>query len=61
MKEIRSEEDRQALQDTLDSLTAWADKWAMAFNVSKCKIMHEGRNNQKYKYYMNGEELKTVE
>jgi hypothetical protein len=23
--------------------------------------MHVGRNNQKYKYYMNGEELKTVE
>jgi hypothetical protein len=37
MKEITSEKDRQALQDTLDSLTAWADKWAMAFNYQNAR------------------------
>jgi ribonucleases P/MRP protein subunit RPP40 len=33
----------------------------MEFNVAKCKIMHLGRNNPEYKYYMNGTELKTVQ
>jgi hypothetical protein len=59
VKEINTDEDRQALQDTLDSLTEWANKLAMAFNVSKCKIMHVGNPN--YRYFMCGEELKSVE
>ena len=28
------------LQGCLDNLVEWADKWGMAFNVSKCKVMH---------------------
>ena len=36
---IRGEEDRRKLQSALDELTRWADRWGMAFNVQKCKIM----------------------
>ncbi len=42
-KVIRGEEDRQKLQQALDILYEWADKWGMSFNVAKCKIMHVGR------------------
>ena len=56
--------DRQGpenLQKTLDNMTAWADRWGMAFNVSKCKVMHIGHNNKREQYYMNGEPLESTE
>ena len=39
---IREEKDRDALQGTLDELASWAQRWGMAFNVQKCKVMHVG-------------------
>ena len=29
----------------------------MEFNINKCKVMHLGANNQKYKYHLNNEQL----
>ena len=29
----------------------------MKFNISKCKIIHVGRNNPNYTYHMDGEKL----
>ncbi len=57
VQEIKTEEDIHKLQDTLDALVAWANKWAMSFNVKKCKILHIGNNNPRHKYRMNGIEL----
>ena len=39
----------------------WADKWGMSFNVSKCKVMHVGRNNQEYEYTMRGQKLEKTD
>ena len=61
LQEISSPEDREKLQNTLDSLGKWAEDWGMQFNVAKCKIMHVGRNNPGYDYYMSGTKLNTVE
>jgi predicted YcjX-like family ATPase len=33
----------------------------MKFNVDKCKIMHVGRNNPRYEYFINGTKLKAVD
>ena len=33
----------------------------MKFNVNKCKIMHIGPKNNRYKYYMEGKELAVTE
>jgi len=60
-KIISGPDDRDKLQAALDSLCRWADKWGMAFNVSKCKVLHIGRNNPEYRYYMNGMEMGTTE
>ena len=60
-KEIKSEGDCEILQKTLDGLVDWANKWAMRFNVKKCKILHLGHNNPGYKYKMGEEELQVVE
>jgi len=58
-KQIRSEEDRQSLQSALDNLYEWTVTWDMRFNVSKCKIVHVGRNNPKYTYNIGGETLNS--
>ena len=58
---IRSPEDRVRLQAALDELTGWADKWGMAFNVQKCKVMHVGRANPGHMYTMCNKQLETTE
>ena len=54
-------EDQQKLQESLNSLLFWSQKWEMEFNVSKCKILHVGKNNPKYEYYMNSQKLQSTE
>jgi tetrahydromethanopterin S-methyltransferase subunit G len=58
---IASEKDRQELQETLDNLCKWAEKWGMQFNEGKCKVMHIGQNNPRYEYTMNGQTLSKTE
>ena len=58
---IRGEEDRRVLQQCLDALMDWAEKWGMAFNTAKCKVMHIGRNNPRYQYVMGGHTLEATE
>jgi len=60
-KIIRGPEDREKLQTALDCLCAWAHKWGMSFNVAKCKVLHVGRNNPQYEYYMDGMKLGVTE
>ena len=54
---VEKEEDRKKMQMIIDNLVEWADKWAMQFNATKCKILHVGRKNPKYEYFMNGEKI----
>jgi hypothetical protein len=61
MKDIRSKKDAEDMQAALDSLMEWAALWGMTFNIEKCKVMHVGRNNPRYDYYMDGIKLKVVE
>ena len=49
------------LQEDLDKVTKWAEKWKMEFNVDKCKIMHLGHNNPKNPYRMGEATLGTTE
>lgn len=60
-QKILNDSDRQNLQDCLDMLYDWANKWGMQFNVSKCKILHTGRSNPKHTYTMNNIPLTVVE
>jgi hypothetical protein len=51
----------EKLQKALDSLSEWASKWGMEFNVKKCKVMHVGHNNRKHVYTMGGQQLEETE
>ncbi len=36
---IRTVEDARALQEDLNKLSAWADRWQMSFNINKCRVL----------------------
>ena len=38
-------EDKQKLQDYIDKLVRWSEKWQMLFNFGKCKCLHTGPGN----------------
>ena len=57
----QTEEDCAVLQESLDGLVQWAERWGMAFNVQKCKVMHLGHANRKHVYTMNGAVLEETE
>ena len=49
---IESNQDVCLLQESINKLTNWTDDWLLKFNNQKCCIMHIGKNNKKYTYYM---------
>ena len=54
-------EQSQTFQLHLDKIFRWSREWQMIFNVDKCKVMHIGRNNQRFTYEMDGQKLKSTE
>ena len=58
---VKTEEDRQVLQDCLDKLFEWSIEWCMDFNIQKCKVLHVGRTNKNFEYTMNGVILESVD
>ena len=53
---VMNDKDNRKLQEDLNKLVSWAQKWKMEFNVTKCKGMHTG----KFSYEMIGEVLDSV-
>ena len=39
----------------INSLNDWTETWLLQFNTSKCKVLHIGKNNPNYDYYMKSE------
>ena len=58
---IKSSNDIYTLQEDLDKLAAWSEKWQLAFNIEKCKSLHVGVKNVHHEYHMNGKMLKQIE
>ena len=53
--------DKKKLQDDIDKLIKWSEKWQMLFNFGKCKCLHTGPGNTGMNYEMGGTILsKTV-
>jgi len=50
----------EEIREDLQRLCRWAEKWQMAFNIDKCKVMHIGKKNRGAKYVMGSEEIKEV-
>ena len=52
--------DKQNLQDDIDKLVKWSEKWQMLFNFGKCKCLHIGPGNTSMNYDMGGTILSTT-
>ncbi|XP_065570193.1 uncharacterized protein LOC136033328 [Artemia franciscana] len=44
--------DNISLQANLNQIQAWADKWLLSFNISKCVTLHFSRGNLQHQYTM---------
>ena len=52
MRRVTSVEDACELQEDLSRMYDWCGEWQMLFNASKCRVMHVGRRNECYDYFM---------
>ena len=59
-RKIKNDADRQQLQDDLNKLTEWSEKWQMLFNYEKCKCLHSGHGNEDAQYTMGDTVLNTT-
>ena len=55
--QIVSKEDSGKLQEDLDNLSKWSEKWLLQFNPEKCVVMHIGHNVDTH-YYIQQEAKK---
>ncbi len=47
-----SVEDRRSMQEDINTLQQWSDKWQLSFYADKCKTLYLGKNNVKQHYSM---------
>ena len=61
-RKITDPVDEKSLQEDLNNLVTWADKWGMKFNAAKCTVMRISRKRDPghTKYTLLGEQLKEV-
>ena len=57
---IDEEIDKRQMDNDLDIIVDWTNKWQMKLNTNKCKVMHLGRNNGNDEYNMLGQKLQVV-
>ena len=48
-RKVNTDGDKQHLQNDIDRLVKWSEKWQMLFNFGKCKCLHTGHGNVNYK------------
>ena len=51
-RKVTNDTDKQSVQDDLDKLVKWLEKWQMLFNFGKCKCIHIGHGNMDEEYKM---------
>ena len=49
-RKVTNDADKQRLQDDLNKLVKWSEKWQMFFNFGKCKCMHIGHGHMDEEY-----------
>ena len=52
IRRIKNDGDKQHLQNDLDKLVIWSEKWQVLLNFGKCKCLHTGHGNLDVNYKM---------
>ena len=53
-RKVKEIGDKQNVQDDIDKLVKWSEKWQMLFNFGKCKCLHTGPGNTGMNYELGG-------
>ena len=59
-RKVNTDGDKQHLQNDLDRLVKWSEKWQTLFNFEKCKCLHTGHGNLNVNYKMGDTVLGTT-
>jgi len=54
MGPVSTDAEAKHLQETINQLNEWAERWQMEFNADKCSILHFGKNNPRHVYRLAG-------
>ena len=57
---IQDENNVKKLQDSIDAMFEWTQKWLLQFNKEKCKILHLGNKNQKNEYFIGSDDQRIT-
>jgi hypothetical protein len=60
-QEINSSSDSEALQASLEKIISWANKWQINLSASKCNVLHLGKTNNFYEYFIDNKLLESNE
>lgn len=58
---IMSDSDRATIQDALDRLQQWCSDWQLRINVDKCHVLHVGKQNSNYCYFLCGHQIAAAD
>ena len=61
LNEMLSSASTLSLQSDLDLAFKWTQDWLVKFNISKCMVVHFGRNNKKSPFYINEQKLNIID
>ena len=59
-RKVNTDGNKQHLQNDLDRLVKWSEKWQMLLNFGKCKCLHTGHGNLNVNYKMGDTVLGTT-
>ena len=59
-RKVNTDGDKKHLQNDLDRLVKWSEKWQMLFNFGKCKCLHIGHGNLNVNYKIGDTVLGTT-
>ena len=59
-RQIKSDAERQHLQDDLNKLTEWSETWQMLFNFGKFNCLNTGHGNEDAQYTMGDTVINTT-
>ena len=57
---VERQEDCHTLQEYINKLVNWFEKWLMRYNTEKCKVLHFGHNNKQQHCFMKDSKLSTT-
>ena len=63
LRKVNSQEDCKKLQEDLNKIQEWSERWKMDFNASKCHVMEIGKSSKRpsWIYKMGNSIITTVD